>query len=233
MLQERGRLTRERVLHAASEVFDDIGYGAATLTAIRNRVGEIDGSGKPMTTGAFYHHFPKRPDLSSKEQLALEVFETTVTTDGVRPQAYRLQEVVDVGLVMAYRLCHESWLRAALRLSIDRSLGPLYGEVWKHWTAINLGQLTDAQECNELLPNAEPALYAEWIAGSWAGLALVGHSIYKNHDRFQMQVAFMYTRMLTGLAAPGLEREIEVTATRGRRLWQLHLEETEAAAADH
>ena len=52
--------TRERLLHAAQELIEEGGYGAATVAAIADRTG--------VAAGTLYRHF------ASKEELFVEVF---------------------------------------------------------------------------------------------------------------------------------------------------------------
>jgi len=58
-LQARARATREAIIHAAIEIFEDIGYGDTGLIDIINRAG--------VTKGAFYYHF------STKESVAVAI----------------------------------------------------------------------------------------------------------------------------------------------------------------
>ena len=55
-----GGATRERLLHAARQVIEDAGYGAASVAAIAERAG--------VAAGTLYRHF------ASKEELFVEVF---------------------------------------------------------------------------------------------------------------------------------------------------------------
>jgi len=58
-LQARARATREAIIHAAIEIFEDIGYGDTGLIDIINRAA--------VTKGAFYYHF------STKEAVAAAI----------------------------------------------------------------------------------------------------------------------------------------------------------------
>src|SRR5437879_5437908 len=101
--QARAIQTRRQILDAAGRVFDRLGYESATITEILAQAG--------VTKGALYFHF------DSKEELARGVLAEAVTTEGVIPQESKLQECVDLGLVLAHRVPREPMLSAAIRLS--------------------------------------------------------------------------------------------------------------------
>jgi AcrR family transcriptional regulator len=58
-LQARARATRETIIHAAVEIFEETGYGDTGLIDIINRAG--------VTKGAFYYH------CSTKESVAAAI----------------------------------------------------------------------------------------------------------------------------------------------------------------
>lgn len=55
--QVRSEATRRKILDAAVDVFNEVGYAAADRGAIIERTG--------MTKGAFYHHFDSMESLAS------------------------------------------------------------------------------------------------------------------------------------------------------------------------
>ena len=101
--QERAVRTRHAVIRAAAEVFAERGYAAATIAEILDRAG--------VTKGALYFHF------DSKEALARGVIEAQITGDSHVPCELKLQEWVDVGMVLAYQIPRDAVLRG------DPSLG--------------------------------------------------------------------------------------------------------------
>ncbi|WP_225096901.1 TetR/AcrR family transcriptional regulator [Streptomyces sp. CoH27] len=124
--QDRARLTRERVLTAAAEVFAAQGYSRATLSAVAERIG--------MTKGALYGHFPSKKSLagalideSRRTWVSLRTEYDIPSTD-----AGGVLEGVVAGL--AGRLQSDVRLRAAVRLASDcpvlaRALGDVLAEV--------------------------------------------------------------------------------------------------------
>ncbi|MEV6183872.1 helix-turn-helix domain-containing protein, partial [Streptomyces sp. NPDC052015] len=54
--QERAIRTRQTILVAAAEVFDEVGYEAATISDVLKRSG--------VTKGALYFHFTSKQELA-------------------------------------------------------------------------------------------------------------------------------------------------------------------------
>ncbi len=89
--QERAVRTRRAILTAAGEVFDEVGYEAATISAILHRA--------EVTKGALYFHF------SSKEELAQAVLAQQLSSVPVVPaRELALQRGLDEALVLAHML---------------------------------------------------------------------------------------------------------------------------------
>ncbi|MEK8171460.1 hypothetical protein NKH77_24670 [Streptomyces sp. M19] len=91
------------------------------------------------------------------------MLDQAVTTEGVIPQQFKLQEWVDTGLLLAYRLPRVPVLSASLRLSVDPKARNLFGTRWPNWIDLNTSVLLAAQEAGELLPTSTRAR----PRGSW------------------------------------------------------------------
>ena len=157
--QERAIRTRRTILEAAAAVFDERGYTSATIGEILERAG--------VTKGALYFHF------GSKEELALGVFEEQLAIS-LPPQAGKLQELVDSGLVLALRLRTEPLVRASVGLALDQgALGldrtPAFG-MWIDQTTRTLAEAKAGGETagRELLRGAAPVAVALPAAGPGA-----------------------------------------------------------------
>ncbi|MFF5939043.1 TetR family transcriptional regulator [Streptomyces sp. NPDC012508] len=88
----RGRLRRTRLT-------------SASIAEILERSG--------ISKGALYFHFPTR------EYLAAAIFAEQLAV-ALPPQESTVQELVDVGLVLAYRLQTEPLVRASVALSLEQ-----------------------------------------------------------------------------------------------------------------
>ncbi|MGW2597462.1 ScbR family autoregulator-binding transcription factor [Streptomyces klenkii] len=217
--QARAIHTRRLILEAAGEVFDEFGYESATIAEILGRAG--------VTKGALYFHF------ASKEELARGVLGEALTTEGVLPQESRLQEWVDVGMVLAHRLPAEPLLSAAIRLSADRKARDLFGTSWPGWIEFIARQLTEAKEQGELLPHVDAERTAMLFVSSWTGVEILA-TAHPEGESLEQRIALLYDMLLPSVAVPGALRMLDTAPDRGARIWRAHRaqgEEAEAAAS--
>ncbi|QLE75546.1 TetR/AcrR family transcriptional regulator [Streptomyces rectiverticillatus] len=214
--QARAIHTRRLILEAAGEVFDEYGYESATIAEILGRAG--------VTKGALYFHF------ASKEELARGVLSEALTTEGVMPQESRLQEWVDVGMVLAHRLPREPLLSAAIRLSADRKARDLFGTSWPGWISFIAGQLAAAKEQGELLPHVDADRIAVLFVSAWTGVEVLSTAL-DGGDSLEDRVALLYDTILPGIAVPGALRALDTAPDRGTRVWDAHQAQREQEAA--
>ncbi|MET7355669.1 helix-turn-helix domain-containing protein, partial [Streptomyces mirabilis] len=111
--QERAVRTRRLILDAAASVFDERGYEAATIGEVLARAG--------VTKGALYFHFP------SKRALAEGVLGEQFAGFVLAPRVSKLQELVDMGLALAYRMRRHPVVSASARLSLGQEMGAVFG----------------------------------------------------------------------------------------------------------
>ncbi|SCE36170.1 ScbR family autoregulator-binding transcription factor [Streptomyces sp. PpalLS-921] len=210
--QQRAIRTRRIFLEAAAEVFDEHGYDAATIAAILERAG--------LTRGALYFHF------TSKEELARGVLQEAVTSDGVSPQTFKLQEWVDIALLLAYRLPREPMLSASIRLSIDPRARSLFGTRWPDWISLGAGLLVKAKERGELLPHVDPEATSRLLVGAWTGVQLVTESMSEPPDLVS-EISALFELILPNAVVPGVLARLDTSPHRAERI----MEENRVAAA--
>ncbi|MGW1888051.1 ScbR family autoregulator-binding transcription factor [Streptomyces sp. NPDC001970] len=201
--QERAIRTRRAILEAAAAVFAERGYEAATISDVLERA--------EVTKGALYFHFP------SKEDLARGVLDEAVTTEGVRPQSIKLQELVDAMLLIAYRLPREPMLSAALRMAVDLESRRLFGTRWPDWTELLAGLLREARERGETHPHLDETEVARIIVCAWTGVRVVTEGLPEEYD-LPHEIATMFQMMLPSIAVPTVLARLEVTSERATRL---------------
>jgi AcrR family transcriptional regulator len=197
--------TRKDLLIAAAEVFCEKGYEAASTVEIFQRAG--------VTKGALYFHF------KSKSDLALGVLAEAVTTEGVAPQLFKLQEWIDTALALAYRLPREPMLRAALLLQLDPQFRTMFGtQPWKDWIDLTAQFLEEAKSAGELLAHVDPQRASRVLVSSWAGLQAVIEGVPSDRG-LEGEVSYMLDMILPSIAVPAILRNLDITPGRGSRVF--------------
>lgn len=201
--QERAIRTRRIILEAAARIFDERGYEATTIAEILERA--------EVTKGALYFHF------ASKGDLARGVLAAAVTTEGVRPQAVKLQELIDILLLLAYRLPREPLLSAALRMAVDLQSRRRFGTRWPDWTELITEVLQEAKERGEVRPEVDEAETARMLVCSWTGVRVVTEGLPGDYD-LPGEIASLLRLVLPAVADPDILPWLEVSAERAAEL---------------
>jgi AcrR family transcriptional regulator len=201
--QERAIRTRNLILETMADLFNDVGYDAATIAALVKRTG--------LTRGALYFHF------ASKEEMARGVLEEALTREGLRPQTFKLQEWVDLGLLLAYRLPREPMLRAAVRLSVDPKARRLFGTRWPDWVVVGRDLLIEAKERGELVSHADPAGISRLVVGAWTGVHLVTEALVDGPDLAE-EISGLYQLLLPNIVSPAVLAKLDMSPYRAERL---------------
>jgi AcrR family transcriptional regulator len=160
--------TRERLLHAAREVIEDGGYGAASVMAIAERAG--------VAAGTLYRHF------ASKEELFAEVFRSVCTGEeramraaatALPPDASAVERLEAVLATFAERALRNRRLAWALIAEpVDRLVDAERLAYRERYTQLVAEALSAAIAGGEI-PEQDVALTAAALVGG-CGEALVG-----------------------------------------------------------
>ncbi|WP_089104716.1 TetR/AcrR family transcriptional regulator [Streptomyces hyaluromycini] len=209
--QQRAIDTRQRILDAAGALFVMDSYEGTS-------VGDLITAAR-TSKGAFYRHFP-----GGKIEVATAIMQDTLSMDGLREQRIMLQEVVDIGMILAYRISRENALQAAWKLSFHSNAPETYGTPWPDWIAFNAGQLTEARRRGELKQFVDVEQQAYQIAGDWAGLVLISNTVDRHLGNVEARISRMYRNLMTAIAVPDLLPEIDFSVNRGRHLYTEFLE---------
>ncbi|MBD9704642.1 ScbR family autoregulator-binding transcription factor [Streptomyces caniscabiei] len=201
--QERAVRTRHAVIRAAAEVFAERGYAAATIAEILDRAG--------VTKGALYFHF------DSKEALARGVIEAQITGDSHVPCELKLQEWVDVGMVLAYQIPRDAVLLAGIRLSADLHSRRLFGSAWPAWIELSTTYLGLAKDRGEVLPHVVPKETAECFLGAWLGTQMFSEAT-SNWSDLSERVSVLFNHMLPAIATPAALIRLDTAPDRGARV---------------
>jgi AcrR family transcriptional regulator len=208
--QERAIRTRQKIVRAAAELFDEVGYEAATIAEVLKKCG--------VTKGALYFHF------SSKEELAQEVLAAQVAAlPPVPPQELFLQQSLDEGLLLAHLLrVGDPVVRGSIRLTVDQGSPqdgldrrvPMQG-----WIDHNADLLARAKAAGELLPHVDVASTASLFAASFTGVQILS-KIMTGHADMEERVLDLMRNLITAIAVPGVLAGLDFAPDRARRVYE-------------
>jgi AcrR family transcriptional regulator len=199
--QERALRTREALLRAGAEVFDEYGYAGAGITRILERAG--------VTAGALYFHF------KSKEGLALAIMSAQPQQIQPRLASRGLQRLVDITFIWAHELQVNPLLRAGVRLSVEQgSFGVQDPSSYLGWKDIMTDCLEVAQQEGELLPGIRSEEVAEFVVGACTGVQLYSQLVSDREDLPERTVG-MWRMLLAGIAQPETIARIDLDLRRG------------------
>ncbi|MGW7574864.1 ScbR family autoregulator-binding transcription factor [Streptomyces sp. NPDC054765] len=202
--QDRAIRTRRVILEAAASVFDEQGYDRATIAEVLERAG--------VTKGALYFHF------ASKEQLALAVLEEQVVDIAVEPQKIKLQEFVDSGQVLAFRLRSDPIQRGAARLAVEQGSNHLdRKQSMISWTRFVEGLLTEAKDRGEVMESIVVRETAELFVGAFAGLQMMSQALTNQADLSRRLTVF-FEHTLPSIAVPAILAKLNLDPERGAKL---------------
>ncbi|MER7760763.1 ScbR family autoregulator-binding transcription factor [Streptomyces sp. NPDC097619] len=167
--QERAVKTRQTIISAAAEVFDECGYHGASMREIMKRAG--------VTLGAVYFHFP------NKEALAIAVMNSQPETIMPKLASEGLQRLVDLTLVWSHQLQVDKILRAGVRLAVEQTGFGLHDpESYEEWRQIMEDCLHEAQDRGELRDFVDGRKVAEFVVGACTGMQLYSDLVARRKD---------------------------------------------------
>ncbi|WP_030325672.1 ScbR family autoregulator-binding transcription factor [Streptomyces sp. NRRL B-3229] len=219
--QDRAIRTRNKIILAAAELFDEVGYEAATIAEVIKKCG--------VTKGALYFHF------SSKEELAQEVLAGQVAAlPPVPPQDLFLQQSLDEALLFAHLLrLGDPMVRGSVRLTVEQGglLDGLDRRVpMQGWIDHNLDVLTRAKAAGELLPHVDIGATASLFTGSFTGVQMLS-KILTGHADIVERVADLMRSLMSTIAVPSVLVRLDFAPDRAKRVYEEALRRRDEPAA--
>lgn len=200
--QERAVRTRNLILRAAAELFDEEGYEGASVTRIVERAG--------VTLGAMYFHF------SNKQELAREVMNAQPYVIEPLLKSSGLQRLVDITLVWAHRLQTDPMLRAGVRLAVEQGRFGMHDSAsFEGWKDIMVEHLEAARAEGTLREDISCEEFAQFLVGACTGVQLYSQLVSGRED-LMGRTCTMWRLLLPGIATPDALAGIVVDPDRGR-----------------
>ncbi|WP_369389447.1 ScbR family autoregulator-binding transcription factor [Streptomyces sp. CG1] len=200
--QERAIRTKELILQAAAEVFDQYGYAGTSISRILERSGS--------TQGAMYFHF------KAKEDLARAVIVNQAQGLKLPAEPAGLQQLIDVTLLLAFELQSNVLLRAGVRLAVEQEESGLNEySVYEWWIEQFHRELEAARAHGELLPEVDEAEFARILVASFTGTQVMSQIATRRVD-LPDRIAALWRYLLPGLAPAEIREQLLVDIERGR-----------------
>ncbi|MFE0649498.1 ScbR family autoregulator-binding transcription factor [Streptomyces sp. NPDC059534] len=200
--QDRALRTRELLLRAAAEVFDESGFSGASINKILGRA--------EVTAGALYFHF------QSKEGLARAVI-LEQAADLQFPQGEGgLQHLLDMTLYLGVEMQRNVLLRAGVRLAVEQGESGLREyEIYEWWIEQFRRELVVARRMGQLLPHVDEAKFARILVGAYTGTQIMSQ-ISTKHADLPEQISVLWEYLLPAVAPAEVVATLDIDPDRAR-----------------
>jgi len=187
--QDRAERTRNAILDAAAEVFDERGFSGASLSDILAKAG--------VTKGALYFHF------ASKEELAQALIEEQWTNlPGVDyTDDPGLQTLIDMSHAFGHNLWKNVRVRASNRLVGEANFAAPAPDVYRRWNGLIEEVLKAAQARGDLRKELDTERVALWVGGAFLGVQYQS-GILTGRSDIHERITDMWEICLPGLVPP-------------------------------
>jgi len=157
--QERAVKTRETILQAAAEVFDEYGYSGASIRLIMERA--------QVTQGGMYFHFKSKQGIAEAVVASQQSFvQLPDGSDG-------LQRLIDITFHLARELQTNARFRASVRLAVEQEeFGGRDATAYLEWADQFHRQLVAARAGNELRFGVDEREFATTLMASYSGVQI-------------------------------------------------------------
>ncbi|MFJ2580430.1 ScbR family autoregulator-binding transcription factor [Kitasatospora aureofaciens] len=201
--QERAVRTREMILEAAAEVFDESGYAGASIMRIMERA--------ETTQGAIYFHFKSKEDLAR----AVIMYQAA-RLYGMPQEARGLQQLIDLTFYLAHELQRNVVLRAGVRLAVEQSESGLAEySIYQEWIECFRAELSVARAQGELRPEADEDAFAAVLVAGFTGSQVMSQ-IASGRADLPDRITRLWRCLMPGIAAADMGERLVLDPQRGR-----------------
>ena len=191
--QARAEATRAKIIDAAVELFDEIGFASAGLGDIIERAN--------ITKGALYYHFDSKESLASA--IIEEATERVIGTfrEIASSSSPALENMVHGSFVVLGLIANDKLARIGRQLA--RALGQFNGtgaQTYQDWTVVVSGQARKAAEEGDLRNGADPEVVAATIIAVLLGVEQLSTALTHGSDML-VRLSWAWQLLLPSIAA--------------------------------
>jgi AcrR family transcriptional regulator len=201
--QVRSEATRRKILDAAVDVFNEVGYATADRGAIIERTG--------MTKGAFYHHFDSMEALASaiiEEGAKLVVTELGAMSDSFSPA---LENILHSTFITADLFASNKVVRTAEQLTLAfGKFNDTAAAAYTTWVEAMTVQARRAIAEGDIRAELDPHVVSESIIGATFGARILGPTTSGGSDDLIRRLTQMWELLFPAIvtdASLGYYRE--------------------------
>lgn len=193
-MQQRAKATRTAVIEGAASIFEEVGYGNASLSDVTKRAN--------VTKGALYFHF------KSKEELALAVIaeqHNIVRVAGEKIASAglpALETMITMCKTFGQQLLDEPVVRAGIRLTFEASAfnGDVKGP-YQDWMATMEFLTQQAQREGDIREDLNASDFAHYLVASFTGSQMVSNVMTGRKDVLK-RIDDMWDFMMPAIVPP-------------------------------
>lgn len=174
-MQQRAKATRAAVIVGAASVFEELGYGNASLGDVTERAS--------VTKGALYFHFKSKQDLAlaviAEQHAIVRIAGEKIAGAGLPA----LETMITLCRTFGQQLLDEPVVRAGIRLTFEASAfdadvtGP-----YRDWIATMEHLTRQAQLDGDVRPDLDAADFAHYLVASFTGVQMVSNVLTERRD---------------------------------------------------
>ncbi|TFB53414.1 ScbR family autoregulator-binding transcription factor [Cryobacterium sp. Sr3] len=197
VLQDRAKATRDAILLGAASVFEEVGYGNASISQVADRAS--------VTKGALYFHFPSKQALAIAVISAQHALVTDAAAEITAADNSALESMILMCGSFARQLVSDPIVRAGIRLTLEAAaFGHLVQEPYEDWIRSMSELAALAQLQGDLHPSLDTDKLARYIVASFTGVQMVSEVLTDRADVLE-RVHQMWDLLLPSIA-PSLPR---------------------------
>lgn len=194
--QERAEVTRQSILLAAAQAFDEQGYLGTTMNSVVERAG--------VTKGAAYFHFASKEALAA--QLVREMYDSwpPLVAEFRRRGRPALETLVELSVEVGRRYRDNVLTRAGVQLAYERELdGAQLPTPYLGWMRLVAELLQEAREEGDVHADVDVQGAAWVIVAAFFGIQQVSDVLTARAD-IERRLQYFWELVLVGLQAPAL-----------------------------
>jgi AcrR family transcriptional regulator len=191
VLQDRAKATREAIIAGAAAVFEEYGYGSASLSQVAEAA--------QVTKGALYFHFQSKEELARaviEEQHRLVVADSEAILAEGRPA---LTTMILMCRVFGLQLVREPVVKAGIRLTLEATaFGQPVRKPYEDWITTMEHLADQGRKEGQIRSSVNPAALARYLVASFTGVQMVSDVLTGRADVIQ-RIEEMWAILLPGI----------------------------------